>query len=54
MNSCSGFYRFTEHFPRAEIFALTSQMRRTAVSVPANISEGFGKRTTAEKLSQHC
>jgi len=43
-------YRFTEHFPRAEIFALTSQMRRAAVSVPANISEGFGKHTTAEKL----
>ena len=43
-------YRFTEHFPRAEIFALTTQMRRAAVSVPANISEGFGKRTTAEKL----
>jgi four helix bundle protein len=43
-------YRFTERFPRAEIFALTTQMRRAAVSVPANISEGFGKRTTAEKL----
>jgi four helix bundle protein len=43
-------YPFTERFPRAEIFALTAQMRRAAVSVPANISEGFGKRTTAEKL----
>jgi four helix bundle protein len=43
-------YRFTEHFPHAEIFALTTQMRRAAVSVPANISEGLGKRTTAEKL----
>jgi four helix bundle protein len=42
--------RFTERFPRAEIFALTTQMRRAAVSVPANISEGFGKRTAAEKL----
>jgi four helix bundle protein len=37
-------------FPRAEIFALTTQMRRAAVSMPANISEGFGKRTPAEKL----
>jgi hypothetical protein len=43
-------YRFTERFPRAQLFALTSQMRRAAVSIPANISEGFGKRTTAEKL----
>jgi S23 ribosomal protein. len=43
-------YRFTERFPRAEIFALTAQMRRAAVSIPANISEGFGKRTTPEKL----
>ena len=43
-------YRFTARFPQAEIFALTAQMRRAAVSVPANISEGFGKRTTAEKL----
>jgi four helix bundle protein len=38
-------YRFTEQFPPAEIFALTNQMRRAAVSIPANISEGFGKRT---------
>jgi len=43
-------YRFTERFPRAEIFALTAQMRRAAVSIPAKISEGFGKRTTREKL----
>ncbi|HET9376169.1 MAG TPA: four helix bundle protein [Chthoniobacterales bacterium] len=43
-------YRFTEGFPRAEIFALTAQMRRAAVSIPANIAEGFGKRTTAEKI----
>jgi four helix bundle protein len=37
-------------FPRAEIFALTTQMRRAAVSMRANISEGCGKRTPAEKL----
>jgi S23 ribosomal protein. len=43
-------YRFTERFPRAEIFALTAQMRSAAISIPANISEGFGKRTTPEKL----
>ena len=43
-------YRITATFPRHEAFGLTSQLRRAAVSVPANFVEGFRKRGTADKL----
>jgi four helix bundle protein len=45
-----GVYRFTESFPKHELFGLTSQLRRAAVSVPANFAEGFNRRGTADKL----
>ncbi len=46
-------YRATESFPKHEMFALTSQLRRAASSIPANFVEGFRKRTTPDKLKYY-
>ena len=42
-------YRLSNTFPKVEKYGLTSQFRRAAVSIAANISEGFKKKTKAEK-----
>jgi four helix bundle protein len=41
-------YRLTQDFPREELYGLTSQMRRAAVSIPSNIAEGHGRLGTNE------
>jgi four helix bundle protein len=41
-------YRVTRSFPREEIYGLTSQLRRAASSIGANLAEGCGRRTSSE------
>jgi four helix bundle protein len=41
-------YRLTASFPRSEQWGLTSQMRRSVISVPSNIAEGYGRQATGE------
>ncbi|MDA7706340.1 four helix bundle protein [Flavobacteriaceae bacterium] len=41
-------YKETENFPNEEKYGLTSQLRRSAVSIPSNISEGAGRNTNGE------
>ncbi|WP_432411430.1 four helix bundle protein [Rasiella sp. SM2506] len=48
MDVTENCYRATENFPKEEKFGLTSQVRRSAVSIPSNIAEGAGRNTNGE------
>lgn len=43
-------YKITKEFPKEEIFALSSQMKRCSVSITSNIAEGFGRQGYKEKI----
>ncbi|MEE8382014.1 MAG: four helix bundle protein [Thermodesulfobacteriota bacterium] len=47
---CIDIYKITKSFPQEEKYGLTSQMRRSALSVPSNIAEGYGRKTTPEYI----
>ena len=48
MDLVTEIYRVTQKFPKHELFSLTSQLRRAAVSIPSNIAEGQGRLTPGE------
>lgn len=50
MDLVTAVYRLTEGFPKSELYGLTSQIRRCAASIPANIAEGQGRRLAGEFL----
>jgi len=47
---CLEIYRITAKFPKEELYGLTSQIRRSVVSIPSNIAEGYGRKTTLDYI----
>jgi four helix bundle protein len=47
---CLEIYRITAKFPKEERYGLTSQIRRSVVSIPSNIAEGYGRKTTTDYI----
>ena len=51
MNLVTAVYQYSKGFPKEETYGLTNQLRRAAVSIPSNIAEGQGRRSTKEFLN---
>jgi four helix bundle protein len=51
MKLATGIFAITEKLPKKEDFGLTSQVRRSALSVSGNLAEGFGRKHTKDKLN---
>ena len=47
---CLEIYRITAKFPKEERYGLTSQIRRSVVSIPSNIAEGYGRKSTSDYI----
>ncbi len=47
---CLKIYQITAKFPNEERYGLTSQIRRSVVSIPSNIAEGYGRKTTLDYI----
>jgi four helix bundle protein len=54
MQLFAGVYEQTRCFPKHEIYGLTSQMRRTAISIPSNIAEGKGRSSDRDRAHFFC
>jgi four helix bundle protein len=50
MDLAEACYQLTKTFPKDEIYGMTSQIRRAAISIPANIAEGYGREYRAEYI----
>ncbi len=46
----NSIYKISKSFPKEEMYGLTSQIRRCAISIPSNIAEGCGRRTSADTI----
>jgi len=50
MNLVTEVYQLTNSFPKEEIYGLSSQIRRSAISIPSNIAEGYGRNGNTDYL----
>jgi four helix bundle protein len=50
MTLVAEIYKSSKRFPKDEVYGLTSQMRRSAISIPSNMAEGYGRNSTKEYI----